>query len=157
MRHLRFALAGVFASVLYATLLPASHGAGDSSATEAEAPVSADEQLYADGKAQAEAGQYDLAIATLSKITNQDDPKVLNYIGYSHRKAGRLEIAIVTYKKAIGLDPGFVQARAYLGEGYIALGQMGLAKAELAEIKTRCGESCPEYQQLAEALVNAGA
>jgi Flp pilus assembly protein TadD len=111
-----------------------------------------DDELYEQGKLLATEGEYDWALESLSLITKQDDAKVLNYIGYSHRKAGRLETGIESYKKALALDPNFVKAREYLGEAYILAGKKDLAMAELAEIKTRCGENCPEYAELQKSL-----
>jgi tetratricopeptide (TPR) repeat protein len=115
----------------------------------------ADDELYEQGKLLATEAEYDWALEVLALISKQDDAKVLNYIGYSHRKAGRLETGIEVYKKALTLDPNFVQARAYLGEAYILAGKKDLAMAELAEIKTRCGEACPEYAELQKALATA--
>jgi Flp pilus assembly protein TadD len=111
-----------------------------------------DDALYEQGKLLATDGEYDWALEVLALITKQDDAKVLNYVGYSHRKAGRLETGIESYKKALALDPDYVQAREYLGEAYILAGQKDLAMAELAEIKTRCGVNCPEYAALEKAL-----
>jgi Flp pilus assembly protein TadD len=116
------------------------------------AGVMTDEELYEQGKLLATDNEYDWALEVLALITKQDDAKVLNYIGYSHRKAGRLETGIEAYKKALSLDANFVQARAYLGEAYILAGQKELATAELAEIKTRCGADCTEYKELEKAL-----
>ncbi len=119
------------------------------------AGVMGDEELYEQGKLLATESEYDSALEVLALITKQDDAKVLNYIGYSHRKAGRLETGIEAYKKALTLDPNYVQAREYLGEAYILAGNKDLAMAELAEIKTRCGEACPEYAELQKALTAA--
>jgi len=109
-----------------------------------------DEDLYQEGAALAQAGEYDWALAVLAAIRNQDDPRVLNYTGYSLRKSGRLEEAIGKYRKALAINPNFVLAREYLGEGYAAAGRVDLAKAELTEIASRCGTTCEEYQELAE-------
>jgi Flp pilus assembly protein TadD len=122
------------------------------SCVTAAAGALTDEEFYQQGKLLAEDSEYDWAIDVLALIKKQDDAKVLNYIGYSHRKAGRLETGIEVYKKALTLDPNFVQARAYLGEAYILAGKKDLAQAELAEIKTRCGENCPEYKELEKSL-----
>ena len=54
--------------------------------------------------------------------------------------------------KALAIDPNYVLVREYLGEGYIAAGKIGLAKAQLTEIASRCGTTCEEYQDLAEEL-----
>jgi tetratricopeptide (TPR) repeat protein len=109
-----------------------------------------DEELYRQGSALAQAGEYDWALTVLAAIRNQNDPSVLNYTGYSHRKSGRLDEAIGYYRKALAINPDFVLAREYLGEGYVAGGRIDLAKVELSEIAKRCGTTCEEYQELAE-------
>lgn len=121
----------------------------------AHAGVLPDEQLYQQGRALAFAGEYEWAIEVLSAISNKNDPRVLNYIGYSHRKAGRFDEAFGYYHKAIDIDPNFVLAREYLGEGYVAAGRVDLAKVQLGEIATRCGTACEEYQELAEHIETA--
>lgn len=114
-----------------------------------------DEQLYQQGRALAREGQYDWAIEVLELVQNQRDPRVLNYIGYSHRKAGRLDIGITYYRQALAIDPNFNLAREYLGEGYIAAGRVDLAMGELAAIEKSCGEQCDEYKQLQAAITAA--
>lgn len=119
---------------------------------KAESGVLPDEDLYQQGRALAKEGQYDWALQVLAVIQNQNDPRVLNYTGYSHRKAGRLEIGITYYRRALAIDPNFNLAREYLGEGYIAAGRLDLAKKELAAIEQSCGTTCDEYKQLSGAL-----
>jgi tetratricopeptide (TPR) repeat protein len=122
---------------------------------KAQGGILPDEELYQQGRFLAASGQYDWAIEVLNTISNQNDPRVLNYIGYSHRKAGRLDIGIGYYQKALAIDPNYVRAREYLGEGYAAAGKIGLAKVQLAEIANRCGETCEEYLDLSEAIHTA--
>lgn len=117
-----------------------------------ESGILPDEDLYQQGRALAKAGQYEWALQVLAAIQNQNDPRVLNYTGYSNRKAGRLEIGITYYRKALAMNPDFVLAREYLGEGYVAAGRIDLAKLELNEIKTRAGTSSEEYQDLSKAI-----
>ena len=117
-----------------------------------ESGILPDEDLYQQGRALAKAGEYDWALQVLAAIQNQNDPRVLNYTGYSNRKAGRLEIGITYYRKALAIDPNFVLAREYLGEGYVAAGRIDLAKLELNEIKTRAGTASEEYQDLSKAI-----
>ena len=117
-----------------------------------ESGILPDEDLYQQGRLLAKAGQYDWALQVLAAIKNQNDPRVLNYTGYSNRKAGRLEIGISYYRKALAIDPNFVLAREYLGEGYVAAGRIDLAKAELSEIKTRVGVDSEEYKDLSKAI-----
>jgi tetratricopeptide (TPR) repeat protein len=122
---------------------------------KAESGVLPDEDLYQQGRALAKEGHYDWAIEVLAVVQNQQDPRVLNYTGYSHRKAGRLEIGITYYRRALAIDPSFNLAREYLGEGYIAAGRLDLAKRELAAIEQSCGTSCEEYKDLAGAIASA--
>lgn len=112
----------------------------------------------------AKKGQYDNAILLLSSLKRNDDPRVLNYLGFATRKSGDPDGAIVFYEKALALEPGFTQARQYLGEAWLQLQQTGLAEEQLAEIKARCGEDCDDYRKLAQMIdayragkpVNAG-
>jgi Flp pilus assembly protein TadD len=114
-----------------------------------------DEDLYQQGRALARQGHYDWAIEVLALVQNRQDPRVLNYTGYSHRKAGRLEIGITYYREALAIDPNFNLAREYLGEGYIAAGRVDLAMNELAAIQKSCGTSCEEYKELSAKILAA--
>jgi tetratricopeptide (TPR) repeat protein len=117
-----------------------------------ESGILPDDELYEQGRLLAKAGQYDWALQVLAVIKNQNDPRVLNYTGYSNRKAGRIEIGITYYRKALAIDPNFVLAREYLGEGYVAAGRIDLARLELNEIKNRAGTASEEYQDLSKAI-----
>jgi len=108
-----------------------------------------DDDLYASAYALVEEKEYELARDLLYRIKDQHQPRVLNYIGYTTRKLGRIDDGIRYYKLALKLDPDYVQARQYLGEGYLQKGAVGLAKKELKEIAQRCGMDCNYYQTLA--------
>ncbi|MEI8180108.1 tetratricopeptide repeat protein [Aestuariivirga sp.] len=114
-----------------------------------------DEELYQQGRALAKEARYDWAIEVLSTIQDQQDPRVLNYLGYSNRKAGRLDIGITYYSRALAIDPNFNLAREYLGEGYLAAGRVDLAMNQLSEIAKSCGTTCEEYQELNAAISSA--
>jgi tetratricopeptide (TPR) repeat protein len=122
---------------------------------KAQSGLLSDEDLYQQGRALARLGHYDWAIEVLALVQNRQDPRVLNYTGYSHRKAGRLEAGITYYREALAIDPNFNLAREYLGEGYIAAGRIDLAKAELAAIEKSCGTACAEYEDLSAAIAAA--
>lgn len=117
--------------------------------------VLTDEELYRQGRALAKEAHYDWAIEVLSAIQDQEDPRVLNYLGYSNRKAGRLDIGITYYQKALAIDPNFNLAREYLGEGYLAAGRVDLAMAQLEAIAKSCGTTCEEYRELDAAITAA--
>lgn len=113
-----------------------------------QSELAPNQQKYEQGRLLAKTGRYDEAIAVL-KSADLSDPHVLNYLGYSYRKSGDLKTAIGYYKAALKINPDFVLAREYLGEGYVKAGRIDLAKLELAEIAKRCGKGCQEYVELA--------
>jgi tetratricopeptide (TPR) repeat protein len=119
-----------------------------------ESGILPDEDLYQQGRVLAKAGQYDWALQVLATVKNQNDPRVLNMTGYSNRKAGRLEIGITYHRKALAIDPNFVLAREYLGEGYVAAGKIDLAQIQLSEIKNRVGVDSEEYKDLLKAITS---
>jgi tetratricopeptide (TPR) repeat protein len=107
-----------------------------------------DEQLYYSGYWLARAGKFAEALSYLTRAQNQNDPRILNYIGYSTRKLGDVEGAIAFYHKALAADPNYTVARAYLGEAFLQLQDIAQAKGELAEIEKRCGTTCAEFAEL---------
>ena len=109
------------------------------------------DELYEQGKELALEGEYSWALDVL-EVADQSNPDVLNMQGYSHRKAGRLDVAVGLYQRALTINPDFVRAREYLGEGYAAAGKLDLAKGQLAEIEKRCGVTCEEYIDLSKAI-----
>lgn len=118
----------------------------------AKAELVPDTELYTQGWQLAKAGEYDWAIEVLSAVKDQNNPDVLNMLGYSNRKAGRIELGISYYDQALKLKPDFVRAREYLGEGYVAAGKLDLAKVQLGEIQKICGTNCEEYQDLSKVI-----
>lgn len=98
---------------------------------------------------------YQGALDLLWKL-DQEDPRVLNYIGYATRKSGDILKGMMYYYKALEKDPDYVLAREYLGEGYVELGRLDLAREQLREIEARCGTDCEAYEDLAAAISAAG-
>lgn len=128
------------------------NGAATKTCVKIQGSLVPDDDLYHQGYVLAKAGEYDWAIEVLSSVQNPDNADVLNMLGYSNRKAGRLELGISYYAKALQLKPDFTLAREYLGEGYVAAGKIDLAKVQLEEIKKICGTGCEEYKDLSEAI-----
>jgi tetratricopeptide (TPR) repeat protein len=111
-----------------------------------------DDDLYLQARAYVEDGKYDMALDLLRRVKNQNQPRVLNYIGYSTRRLGDVDEGIRYYKKALSLNPNYNVAREYLGEGYLQKGDLASAKQQLSEIAKRCGVGCEEYKDLAEEI-----
>ena len=111
-----------------------------------------DDSLYAYGRALAHEGRYAEAIAVLGLAADKTDPRILNYLGYSHRKAGRVTVGLGYYQEALHNDPDYTLVREYLGEAHLQLGNVAAAREQLAEIEKRVGKGAREYGMLAEQL-----
>ena len=110
-----------------------------------------DDNIYEAGRDLAYAGRYDEAIHVLSLASDRNDKRILNFLGYAHRKDGRLEVGIGYYRQAIEIDPAYSLVREYYGEALLMKGDVEGARAELATIETLCGSTtCEEYEDLAE-------
>jgi Flp pilus assembly protein TadD len=97
-------------------------------------------------------GRYEEALALLDTLKNPNTAKALNYRGYATRKLGRTDEVIGYYLQSVKLDPQYAQVREYLGEAYVIKGRIDLAQEQLQHIKSICGSTCEEYQDLAEAI-----
>ncbi len=106
------------------------------------------ETIYEGGRALAMAGRYGDAIEVLSTIADSEDPRVLNYLGYSHRKQGRVLVGLGYYQEALIADPNYTLAREYMGEAYLQINDVASAEVQLDEIATRRGTGCEEYRVL---------
>jgi tetratricopeptide (TPR) repeat protein len=97
-------------------------------------------------------GQYEQAIKLLEALKRDDHPQVLNYLGYAHRKLGKVQEAVPFYEKALSIAPDYTAAREYLGEAWLQLGEPIKAREELAEIEKHCGTECDDYVSLRDAI-----
>lgn len=111
-----------------------------------------DDSLYEYGRALAEQSRYGEAITILSLAADKTDPRILNYLGYSHRKAGRVTVGLGYYQEALRHDPDYTLVREYMGEAYLQQGDVEAAKEQLIEIEKRCGKGCEEYALLARQI-----
>ena len=111
-----------------------------------------DDSLYAAGRYLAEQGRYGEAITVLSLAADKTDPRILNYLGYSHRKAGRVTVGLGYYQEALRHNPDYTLVREYMGEAYLQQGNVEAAKEQLTEIEKRCGKGCEEYALLAKQI-----
>tara|TARA_B100000029_G_scaffold339112_1_gene331263 strand:- start:916 stop:1380 length:465 start_codon:yes stop_codon:yes gene_type:complete len=80
---------------------------------------------------------------------NKKNPNILNYLGYTLRKAGDFEKAESYYLKGLELDAGHLGINEYLGELYVQTGRIELAKKRLDVLK---GCDCEEYDELKELI-----
>lgn len=114
-----------------------------------------DDDRYLAARELAYNGQYDRALDVLASAQNQNDPRILNYYGFTNRKLGRTEVAMDYYRAALASDPDYVLARSYMGQGLMAEGDLAGAVAQLEEIRLRAGTETWAYASLKDALAGA--
>lgn len=119
---------------------------------QAESNLIIDDERYDAVREYAYHGDYDGALSILATFEDQNDPRVHNYHGFINRKRGNIEVAMAHYSKALEIDPDYVLARSYMGQGLVAAGDTYGAYEQLSEIRTRGGEDTWAYKALAKAI-----
>ena len=95
-----------------------------------------------------------LYIKALEKLqqaykTDRNNPDILNYLGFTLRKTGKLQDAEKYYLAGLKIKPDHNGINEYLGELYVKTGRMELAKERLTVLKN-C--NCEEYDELKEVI-----
>ena len=111
-----------------------------------------DDILFDAARELAYAGQYENAIRVLGAMKEQKSARVLNYLGYANRKAGRMELGMQYYRRALQADENYILARSYMGQALVEQGKIAEAKIQLIEIRDRGGENTWAYQALLQSL-----
>jgi tetratricopeptide (TPR) repeat protein len=98
-----------------------------------------DDTLYDAVRELAYAGRHLDAIGVMDAMSDQNDDRVLTYKGFTNRKLGNVDVAMVFYQKAIDKNPDNILARSYMGQGMMDQGNKIGAVAQLREINARGG------------------
>ena len=77
------------------------------------------------------------------------NPDILNYLGFTSRKAGKYKQAEKYYLQGLKIKPDHNGINEYLGELYVQTQRIDLAKERLAVLKN-C--NCEEYKELKEVI-----
>ena len=96
---------------------------------------------------------YSKAYDKLLKAYDKDkkNPDILNYLGFTLRKAGNFEEAEKFYLAGLEIKPDHEGINEYLGELYIKTNRIELAKERLEVLK---GCKCEEFDELKELIEN---
>lgn len=108
--------------------------------------------LYAAARELAYAGRPDDALVVLQAMTEGQTDRVLTYMGFANRKAGRMDEGMKYYRAALAKNPDNILARSYMGQAYVQMGEMKLADAQLDEIVARGGAGTWAEQSLRQAM-----
>ena len=130
-------------------------GGSDSSNPQKDAQnfVKRGKKLESKGKNEKALKLYDKAYKKLLEANKADsgNPDILNYLGFTLRKAGKYEQAERYYLQGLEIKPDHNGINEYLGELYVQTQRMDLAKERLAVLKD-C--NCKEYKELEEVINN---
>ena len=98
---------------------------------------------------------YAQAFKKLEKAYKADkkNPDILNYMGFTTRKAGNFEKAEKFYLEGLKIKPNHNGINEYLGELYVQTNRLDKANERLAVLKS-C--NCDEYQELELIIKNRG-
>tara|TARA_B110000285_G_scaffold77145_1_gene88867 strand:+ start:107 stop:583 length:477 start_codon:yes stop_codon:yes gene_type:complete len=110
-------------------------------------------KLESKGKNEKALKLYDKAYNKLLEANKADgkNPDILNYLGFTLRKAGKYEQAEKYYLQGLEIKPDHNGINEYLGELYVQTKRIDLAKERLAVLKD-C--NCEEYKELEEIINN---
>lgn len=92
------------------------------------------------------------ALTVLATMTEGESDRVLTYMGFANRKAGRLEVGMDHYAHALEVNPNNILARSYLGQMLVQMGEIAAARRQLDEIRTRGGAGTWAEASLAQAV-----
>ena len=131
-----------------AAIVPAAHAANNTPTVEVPDLSTV--------RAEIKAKKYDAALAELKVlVVNYQTPDVYSLLGHALWKTGDWRQGMTYYDKALAIDPSHKGALEYQGELYIELGQLDLAKQNLAKLSHLCWFGCEEEDQLKAALAHA--
>ena len=102
----------------------------------------------------AKAGHCRAAIPLLEGAVERDKQSAdaLNLLAYATRKNGDPAKSIPIYERALAIDPKHKDAHEYIGEAYLALGNLPKAKEHLARLDSLCFITCSQYRDLKKAV-----
>ncbi len=115
-----------------------------------------DDVLFDAAREFAHAGQYEHALNALDAMLEENTARILNYRGFANRKAGRHELGMSYYRRALALDPDHHMARSYMGQALAERGDLSGARMQLREIRARGGRDSWAYESLRLALAGTG-
>ena len=115
--------------------------------------VNRGKKLESKGKTEKALKLYNSAYEKLVEANKKDsrNPDILNYLGFTLRKAGKYDQAEKYYLQGLKIKPDHNGINEYLGELYVKTKRINKAKERLAVLKD-C--NCEEYQELKELINN---
>ena len=128
--------------------IAAGGGGGDS------VPAVPEDPNYVAGKQAVEAMNWQAALDAFNKVVAKDpgNANAQNYLGYTYRKSGKLDLAFKHYEEALRLNPKHRGAHEYMGEAYLMVNNLAKAEEHLKVLDRLCLFGCEEYDDLKKAV-----
>ena len=141
----------VLTAALLACLALPAFSAGDPPAPATIAPRNPD---YESGRTAVQAQNWKAALDSFNRALAREpnNADIHNYLGYSRRQSGNLDLAFKHYNEALRLDPRHKGAHEYIGEAYLMINNVPKAEEHLAQLDKLCFFSCGEYRDLKKAI-----
>ena len=135
-----------------ASLLAGGASAAPSDDSDDQALVADAE--YAAGLAALKRGDYAGALPHFVDALKRfpEAANLHNELGFTFRKLGRLGKAFEHYKRALAIDPRHRAAHEYIGEAYLAAGDVVNAEKHLDALRSICTLPCDELRELQGAI-----
>jgi len=110
----------------------------------------AGDKAYIDAVSLINKGDYQQVLLSLEASADVfgPHPDILTYQGFANRKLGNKDLALEFYQAALAVDPEHRGANEYLGEYYVEVGQISLAKKQLSKLESICSFGCEEAEEL---------
>ena len=149
-------------TIIFCLLTQASFAAGDSGSDSdnylnqykvAKSLVKRGKKLESKGKNNKALKLYNSAYEKLLEANKLEsrNPDILNYLGFTLRKAGKYKQAEKYYLQGLEIKPNHNGINEYLGELYVKTQRMDLARERLSVLNRVDFE---EYSELAEIIKN---
>ena len=109
---------------------------------------------YVAGRAAIKAGDDALALGRFQSALRRfpDAADVHNELGFAHRRLRQMDKAFEHYRRALALKPQHRGAHEYIGETYLAIGDLPGAQKHLAALRAICVLPCEELADLEKAV-----
>ena len=106
------------------------------------------------GKAAIDKKNWTEAVTRLQQaaLRSPDSADLHNYLGFSYRKLGKMDLAFLHYKRSIEANPRHLGAHEYIGEAYLEVDDVAGAQYHLAALQRICLLPCEELADLDQAI-----
>ena len=107
-----------------------------------------------EAKAKVDEGDFTASLEYLEELLRFEpkNPEVSNLLGYTLRNLERFDDAMVSYNRALELDPDHMGTLEYQGELFLKLNDKDSAEKNLGRLKVICPSGCEAHDVLQAAI-----